>query len=132
MRDRPKYQRVTKKMRAWLTAYAHKACNVSEACQAIKNTRQTISNWTRGCPAFARLREEVEESLIDKAEGKLLKLINADNLTAIIFFLKCKAKHRGYVEKLEQTHEHGGTISLDIHKTILRKLSDDTDSDSDS
>jgi len=33
------------------------------------------------------------------AESQLMKKIKQGNLTAIIFFLKTQAKHRGYVEK---------------------------------
>ena len=37
---------------------------------------------------------------------KLLEQVNSGNLTAIIFYLKCKAKNRGWVEK--QQIEHTG------------------------
>ena len=44
---------------------------------------------------------DVDESLIDFSESKLLEQINDGNLTAIIFHLKTKGKKRGYVEKSE-------------------------------
>ena len=45
------------------------------------------------------------------AEGKLLQAINQGNMTAIIFYLKTKGKHRGYVQKLGP----GGTRDADNH-----------------
>lgn len=114
----PKYKRVTKKMKLWLKTYAANACNVSQACLAAKISRATSYRWTAGCAEFKRLREEVEESMIDLAESKLMAMINkGDNLGALCFFLKCKGKSRGYVERTEQAHE--GVLSLEIHRTIL-------------
>lgn len=39
--------------------------------------------------------------MVDLAEAKLWKLINDENPTAILFFLKTQAKDRGYVERTE-------------------------------
>lgn len=49
-----------------------------------------------------KLREDmkqVAESVIDFAETKLYKLIDEGNVAATIFFLKCRAKKRGYIEQ---------------------------------
>ncbi len=45
------------------------------------------------------VRADCEATLIDLAEGKLYSKINEGNMTAIIFYLKCKAKDRGYIER---------------------------------
>lgn len=49
--------------------------------------------------------DEVNEKSIDFVESKLYNLINEGDRTAIIFYLKCKGKHRGYVEKAEVIHD---------------------------
>lgn len=43
--------------------------------------------------------EELQEQFLDMAESKLLQQVREGNLGAICFFLKCKGKHRGYIEK---------------------------------
>jgi hypothetical protein len=45
--------------------------------------------------------DETKEANIDMAETKLLTAVQHGELPAIFFFLKCQAKHRGYIEKKE-------------------------------
>jgi len=63
----------------------------STAQQALEDTRERRHEWV---------------------ESKLMKAIKADNLTAIIFYLKTQAKHLGYVER--QEIEHDGSISMTV------------------
>lgn len=44
--------------------------------------------------------EEAREEALDWAENYLWEQITQGNLTAIIFFLKCLGKSRGYVERV--------------------------------
>ena len=44
---------------------------------------------------------EIRERYVDMVESKLLKLCNEEEIAAIIFFLKCQGKRRGYVERQE-------------------------------
>jgi hypothetical protein len=44
--------------------------------------------------------DEARESSLDWAENALWEQIEQGNLTAIIFFLKCLGKSRGYVERV--------------------------------
>ena len=45
--------------------------------------------------------EAESESVIDLAESKLIENIQANDNTAILFYLKTKGKKRGYVERSE-------------------------------
>ncbi len=73
---------------------------------------------------FNRAVEAVEEGRIDYAESKLFQAIANGESWAICFFMKCKAKHRGYVEvqRIEQAilgqvnHNHTHTVQFDYDK----------------
>ena len=55
-------------------------------------------------PEFKEAVSQVEESLIDWVESKLMKRIEDGDAHAITFFLKTKGKSRGYAEKVEYDH----------------------------
>lgn len=46
------------------------------------------------------------ESVIDLAESKLIENIEDNDNTAIIFFLKTKGRHRGYIERIENINKN--------------------------
>jgi hypothetical protein len=77
------------------------------AARALGVSRKTISNYIDGDDEIKAAYQETNESNIDKVEGKLFDQINNGNITAIIFYLKTKAKHRGYVERVENTGADG-------------------------
>lgn len=74
--------------------------NVSAACTATGVGRATHYLW-RKQPAYRHAVEHIEERNLDRAETALQGLIEAGNVTAIIFYLKTKGKNRGYSEKTE-------------------------------
>lgn len=90
-----------KKQLRGLEALKKQNGNVSAACQAINICRQTWYTWRNESQEFASRIEEIEESLLDRSESKLYELIEAGNIAAICFHLKCKGKHRGYIERSE-------------------------------
>jgi len=82
----------------------------SIAAKRLGCTAATVRNYAE---RYATVREAItqaREDLKDFAESKLLSRMNEDDLTAIIFFLKCQAKDRGYVERNEVTGADGGAI----------------------
>lgn len=100
--------------KAFLEALRRSFGNISKACEAVGITRNTYYRWMKQ----QRFRQEVEQvmdSLVDHAESMLWKQMAEGNITAIIFFLKCKGKHRGWVERQEIAHggiEGGEPIRL--------------------
>ena len=74
---------------------------VTQACERIGVTRQAHYKWMREDEEYKKRVEEVENVAIDFAESELHKQIKSGNSTSTIFFLKTKAKKRGYVEKME-------------------------------
>lgn len=92
---------------------------VSYACEKTGISRATYYNWINGDEDFKKACEDINESVIDVVESKLLSQINDDNLTAIIFFLKTKGKKRGYVEKVESD------VSINAFEKLMHELPDD-------
>lgn len=63
--------------------------------------------------------ENINERNLDYAESALLKLIKEGNATALIFFLKTKGKHRGYIERSELTGKDGTDLNHSIQVEII-------------
>ena len=85
----------------FLKALKNNLGNISQACKSSKISRQTYYRWIDDDVEFEEQCKNVEESLLDLAENRLLEKIDKYDTTSIIFFLKTKGKKRGYVEKQE-------------------------------
>ncbi len=95
---------MTKKQKLFIEHFK-KSGNVSKTCEAIGIGRTTFYNWYKLREDFAQEIDNIKEAVIDSVEDKLFEKIQAGDVTAIIFFLKTKAKHRGYTEKYEVTQQ---------------------------
>lgn len=94
---------------------------VTYACDKTGISRETYRQWKLKDPKFKAACEEVSEVVLDVVESKLLNKINDEDLTAIIFYLKTKGKHRGYVERVENN------VSLTPFEDLMMSLPDDDD-----
>lgn len=86
--------------------------NVSAACAAVGIGRTRFYDWKKEDPAFTEAVDNVEEFAIDQVENSLMKKIREGDTASIIFFLKCRAKSRGYIERQELSGPNGGPIQL--------------------
>jgi len=86
--------------------------NVSKACQIIGAQRSTYNQWCLDYHEFRDRCQEIQESLFDMAEGKLLDNVEGGQQRAIEFYLECRAKDRGYVKRREVTGDGGGPIKV--------------------
>jgi len=93
-----------KKQKIFLETY-RKYRNVTHTCQALGMSRSTYYKWLNSYDDFKEEMESLQEEVIDQVENKLLQKIEEGDTTAIIFFLKTRAKHRGYTEKSEISHQ---------------------------
>ena len=66
----------------------------------------------------AKVKELLNVSL-DFVEGKLFEAIDKNNITGIIFYLKTKGKHRGYVERHELAGVDDKELKVEIE--VIRK-----------
>lgn len=95
----------------FLRAFEAKAGNVKVACQAMGMPRSKYYAWRRTDLAFAEAVDDVLEGLKDFAESKLMVNIQQGKEASIFFFLKCKAKDRGYIERVDINHN--ATLTLE-------------------
>ena len=89
----------------FLELFPDLACNIQATCEAMKISRRTFYNWRADDEEFAEKIEDELEGMIDFAESKLMQNIKSGKEASVFFFLKTKAKHRGYIEKYIQQHE---------------------------
>lgn len=75
--------------------------NISVACKNIGISRQTHYDWLDNSDSYKKAYSEVIEGLKDFVETQLMLNIKGGNVVAQIFWLKTKAKDRGYVERVE-------------------------------
>lgn len=88
--------------------------NVSAIAARLGVNRGTIHRLKKEWPELQEAINEERDALKDHAEGKLAKLIDDENITAIIFYLKTQARERGYVERQEVTGADGGALSIKV------------------
>jgi len=72
---------------------------VTTACKQVGIHRDTYYEWLKKDKEFKRKVRELENVAIDFVESQLHKQIAKGNPLSTIFFLKCKAKKRGYIEQ---------------------------------
>lgn len=97
---------------------------VAYACEAAGISRVTYYNWFKEDEDFREKAENICEIQKDMAEFALLEKIKKKDTTAIIFYLKTKAKDRGYSERTEVTGADGADIAVN-KKYDLSDLSDE-------
>lgn len=95
---------LTDRQKKFLTVFRDLGCNIAGTCKAMRIARMTYYNWLENSEFASRVEDEVE-GMIDYVEGKLMANIRSEKEASIFFFLKTRAKHRGYVERQETVHE---------------------------
>ena len=100
----------------FLTLLTKQGGNVAGACRAMNINRRTYYNWMDKHEDFKAIVEDITEGLIDDAESQLQKLIGDGNVVAILFYLKTRAKSRGYIERSEtDITSKGDKIKININ-----------------
>jgi len=105
-------------------AAALRACGGfrSHAAANLGCSPSTITNCINRSARLQQIDKEIVEAAIDTAEDQLLKLVRRGNVAAVIFLLKTKAKHRGYVERQEISGPEGGPVEASLHFESLLRL----------
>ena len=122
-----RYNRFDKKKKTLLLALEKHLGVVSYACKDVGIDRATYYNWFNKDEEFKKRVEEINEGTVDFVESKLHKKIDEGDTTAIIFYLKTKAKSRGYVERTETDINIVNDIKNQIKGIFPKVVKDDKD-----
>lgn len=74
---------------------------VSTAARAIGLDRTIHYDWLKADAEYAEQVSAIKGIQVDTVESKLLDKIDDGDITAIIFYLKCQGKSRGYIERTQ-------------------------------
>jgi len=83
---------------------------VTSAALKANVWRTTHYEWLEEDPEYAKEVSSISDMALDFAESQLHKQIKNDDTTATIFYLKCRWKKRGYIERSEL--EHSGRLEI--------------------
>ena len=101
-----------------LEALAETQGLIYHACKKAGNiSRSTYYRYMKEDPEFAKEVEDIKQAQIDYVEGQLIKNISDGKETSIIFYLKSKARDRGYAEKVDITS--GGKALTDLTIKVI-------------
>ena len=81
--------------------YLSTKCNTDETCKLLGITRRLFNTWLTQHPDFKEQIEEANEALTDHVETVLHSLIDSEDFSSVQFYLKSKAKSRGYSDKAD-------------------------------
>lgn len=107
---------MNRKKKAMIEALKKSLGIISTAAEKVGIHRDTHYNWMRDDPEYAQEVRNINEYTIDFVESKLFQEVNNGNITGMIFYLKTKAKSRGYIERQEVEHSGSVNISEEFNK----------------
>lgn len=83
---------------------------ISLAAQRLGCSCRTVSRKVAASPKLQKSIAEICDKKLDLAEAALMKAIGNGEAWAVCFYLKCKGKGRGYVERQEFTGKDGAAL----------------------
>jgi hypothetical protein len=116
----PKWQRLTEAQIA--DALEKSAGIMSVAAERLGVDRSTICRRAQKSQRLRNVIDAATERTMDVAEAALLRAIQKGEAWAVCFFLKCKAKQRGYSERTEITGPAGKPVQVAVSETELDKI----------
>ena len=91
---------------------------ITHACKEAGISRETFHKWVKEDADFKSKVDDINETVIDFVENKLFKAIEGGSEKSIHFYLRFKAKERGYTDSLDITSK-GQSIS-EVEVRIIR------------
>ena len=116
----PKWQRLTE---AQIADALDKPPGItSVAAERLGVDRSTICRRAQKSQRLRNVIDAATERTMDVAEAALLRAVQKGEAWAVCFFLKCKAKQRGYSERTEITGPAGKPIEVNVPEDELDKI----------
>lgn len=91
---------------------------VTPACKEVGISRNTFYTWIKQDPDFKQRVDDLDDVTLDFVETKLLEKIKDGDNKSIMFYMRYKARKRGYTDSLDVTT--GGDKLTDIKINIIR------------
>lgn len=85
------------------------------AAKILGCSRRTIDNYAKRYATVARACRQARETLIDVAEGQLVKAVDSGEWPAVRYTLATLGKERGYSERTEVTGAGGKALDIKLH-----------------
>lgn len=82
---------------------------VTTACDEIGISNKTYYEWYKTDPDFKSKVDDINEITLDFVENQLLKKIKEGSEKSIMFYMRYKARKRGYTDNVDIT-SNGNTI----------------------
>ena len=108
--------------KAMLEALEQSLGIVTTAAKKAGIDRGSHYRWLKEDDDYKASVERLEDMTIDFAESQLHNQIKEGNTSATIFFLKCKAKKRGYVERVENVITVTEDLTPEQRQTEIERL----------
>lgn len=86
--------------------------NLSAAARALDCSRMTVHRYVNDYSTVKDAYHDAVETKIDHVESKLHENIDKGSVTAQMYYLSTKGKHRGYVKRQEMTGADGEDIQV--------------------
>lgn len=96
------------------------------AAASLECAPSTVTSYIQKHPTLRKALDNILEENLDIAEAELMKAIQdsaaPSHMTAVIFYLKTKGKHRGYVERYDVRTEDDTGKLVNMSLTELRRV----------
>lgn len=103
------FDKLTANQKTFYNVLVKSLGNVSAAVRTTGLDRSNHYKWCKTNDSYKQLVDQIADIELDYYEQALRELIQKSNPAAIIFALKAKGKHRGWIEK--QEIEHSGNVT---------------------
>jgi len=98
------------------------------AAKALKCDYHTIQNYINRHPSLRKVRDEIDDTILDLCENKIHELINDGDADSIWKYIKYKGRKRGYIESTDSNVSLKGTLNTN---TTINKLAEEIRNDAD-
>jgi hypothetical protein len=85
--------------KAMLEALERHLAIITPACKELGISRDTHYRWLKEDKDYKKAVKDIDNVALDFAESALHQQIKKGNPLSTMFYLKCKAKKRGYIEQ---------------------------------